>query len=216
MYPIGLRLDGRPCLVAGGGQVAARKVRSLLEAGAAVTLVAPEVVPPLAALAAEGRIRWLVRQAEAEIFAQLEARPLLVFCATDDAAVNEAFGRAAGQAGALVNDAAAPELCDFFVPAAIREGELLVTVSTGGASPALARVLKRRIAAFLGHGWGEWIARLLRLRQRAKERLADSRTREAFWRGALSDRVLDLVEDGEIDKAEAEVKNEIDRFGTQS
>lgn len=216
MYPIGLRLEGRSCLVAGGGQVAARKVRSLLDAGAAVTLAAPEVVPALAALAAEGRIRWLRQRAEAELLEGLQERPFLVFCATDDAAANEAFGRAAHRVGALVNDAAAPELCDFFVPAAIREGELLVTVSTGGASPALSRALKKRLAAFLGRGWGAWLPRLSRLRESAKERWADSRAREAFWRGALSEHVLDLVEDGEIDKAEAEVKNAIDRFGTQS
>ena len=141
-----LRLEGRAALVAGGGAVAHRKVAGLLAAGAAVTVVAPKLSPPLAALAADGSITWLAQLATAEVFASLP-RALLVFCATDDRAANAAFGKAAKEAGALVNDATTPELCDFFLPAALRDGDLLVTVSTGGASPALARTLKKRLAA---------------------------------------------------------------------
>ena len=140
-----LRLEGRAALVAGGGAVAHRKVAGLLAAGAAVTVVAPKLSPPLAALAADGHITWLAQLATAEIFASLP-RALLVFCATDDRAANAAFGKAAKEAGALVNNATAPELCDFFLPAALRDGDLLVTVSTGGASPALARTLKKRLS----------------------------------------------------------------------
>ena len=114
-----LRLEGRAALVAGGGAVAHRKVRGLLAAGAAVTVVAPKLSPPLAALAADGRIAWLAQLATAEVFASLP-RALLVFCATDDRAANAAFGKAAKEAGALVNDATTPGLCDFFLPAALR------------------------------------------------------------------------------------------------
>ena len=149
MYPIDLRLEGRAALVAGGGAVAHRKVAGLLAAGAAVTVVAPELVPPLAALAADGSITWLAQLATAEVFASLP-RALLVFCATDDRAANAAFGKAAKEAGALVNDATTPELCDFFLPAALHDGDLLVTISTGGASPALARTLKKRLGRELG------------------------------------------------------------------
>ena len=153
-----LRLEGRAALVAGGGAVAHRKVRGLLAAGAAVTVVAPKLSPPLAALAADGRIAWLAQLATAEVFASLP-RALLVFCATDDRAANAAFGKAAKEAGALVNDATAPELCDFFLPAALRDGDLLVTVSTGGASPALARMRQRLIWMLLPGARGRQLAR---------------------------------------------------------
>lgn len=215
MYPMNLRLEGRAALVAGGGAVAHRKVAGLLAAGAAVTVVAPKLSPPLAALAADGRITWLAQLATAEVFASLP-RALLVFCATDDRAANAAFGKAAREAGALVNDATAPELCDFFLPAALRDGDLLVTVSTGGASPALARTLKKRLAARLGASWGDWLERLAALREEAKERIEGSAGREAFWRAALSEHILNLVEEDRLDEAEAEIRHALDCFGTES
>ncbi|WP_314619937.1 bifunctional precorrin-2 dehydrogenase/sirohydrochlorin ferrochelatase [uncultured Selenomonas sp.] len=215
MYPIQLCLAGRAVLVAGGGAVAHRKVRGLLAARAAVTVVAPELSLPLAQLAAEKSIAWLEQLATEAVFAALP-RPLLVFCATDDRTANAAFGKAAREAGALVNDATSPELCDFFLPAALRDGDLLVTVSTGGASPALSRALKRRLAAHLGAGWGDWLERLSRLRREARGRIEGSRGREDFWRMALSEHVLDLVEEGRLDEAEAELNHALDRFGTES
>lgn len=215
MYPIHLRMEGAAALVAGGGAVAHRKVKGLLAAGAKVTVIAPKLVPPLAQLAAAGRIAWLRQLATAEIFAAQPA-PRLVFCATDDPEVNAAFGTAAKAAGALVNDATAPELCDFFLPAALCTGDLLVTVATGGASPALSRALKKRLAAFLGAGWSAWLVRLAPLRREVKTRIKESRRREEFWRTALSDDTLDLVEAERIDEAEAKVRHALDSFGTES
>ena len=215
MYPIHLRIEGQAALVAGGGAVAHRKTLGLLAVGAAVTVVAPELTPALAALAAAGRIAWLKRHASADVFASRTA-PRLVFCATDDPMVNAAFGKAAKEAGALVNDATAPELCDFFLPAALRDGDLLVTVSTGGASPALARTLKKRLAARLGASWGAWLERLSHLREDAKTRIKGGRAREDFWRTALSEQLLDLVEAGRLDEAEAEVRHALDGFRTES
>ena len=202
MYPIDLRLEGRAALVAGGGAVAHRKVAGLLAAGAAVTVVAPELVPPLAALAADGHITWLAQLATAEVFASLP-RALLVFCATDDRAAKAAFDKAAKEAGALVNDATTPGLCDFLLP-------------TGGASPALARTLKKRLAARLGASWGDWLERLAALREEAKERIEGSAGREAFWRAALSEHILNLVEEDRLDEAEAEIRHALDCFGTES
>lgn len=202
-------------LVAGGGAVAHRKVRGLLAARAAVTVVAPELSPPLAQLAAEKSIAWLEQPATEAVFAALP-RPLLVFCATDDRTANAAFGKAAREAGALVNDATTPGLCDFFLPAALRDGDLLVTVSTGGASPALARTLKKRFAARLGASWGDWLERLAALREEAKERIEGSAGREAFWRAALSEHILNLVEEDRLDEAEAEIRHALDCFGTES
>ena len=137
-------------------------------------------------------------------------------CATDDRAANAAFGKAAREAGALVNDATTPGLCDFFLPAALRDGDLLVTVSTSGASPALARTLKKRLAARLGASWGDWLERLAGLREEAKERIEGSAGREAFWRTALSEHILNLVEEDRLDEAEAEIRHALDCFGTES
>ena len=214
-----LRLEGRAALVAGGGAVAHRKVAGLLAAGAAVTVVAPKLSPPLAALAADRSITWLAQLATAEVFASLP-RALLVFCATDDRAANAAFGKAAKEAGALVNDATAPELCDFFLPAALRDGDLLFTVSTGGASPALARTLKKRFAARMGASWEPApiavCTSFVKLREEAKERIEESAGRETFWRAALSEHILNLVEESRLDEAEAEIRHALDCFGTES
>lgn len=215
VYPIHLRLEGSGALVAGGGAVAHRKVAGLLLAGAIVTVVAPRLVAPLLALKEARRITWLEQHITPALF---KAAPIykLVFCATDDREVNAAIGKAARKAGALVNDATAPELCDFFLPSAIRLGDLLVTVATGGISPALSRALKKRLAAHLGKNWSDWLKRLARLRRKVKEHIKESRQREMFWRTVFSKQLLDLVEEGKLNEAEAEIRYALDCFGSKS
>lgn len=166
-YAMALRPAGRSCLVVGGGGVAARKVRSLVEAGAAVTVVAPKLGADLAAEWSTGA-SWTW---ERRVFATTDvAGRLLVIAATDDRDVNRAVATAATQAGALVNVADDPEAGDFFVPSVVQRGPLQLTVSTGGAAPAVAAAIRRRLEAAFPPEWGEAVALVGRARREALER----------------------------------------------
>ncbi|HKX05728.1 MAG TPA: bifunctional precorrin-2 dehydrogenase/sirohydrochlorin ferrochelatase, partial [Methylomirabilota bacterium] len=144
-YPLCLEMAGRPCLVVGGGPVAERKVAGLLDAGAWLTVVSPTATESLHAWARADRIRLVEREYTA---ADLAGHSV-VFVATDDERVNAAVARDARAAGLLINAADDPAHCDFILPAVVRRGDLTVAVSTGGASPALARTVRDEIGAFL-------------------------------------------------------------------
>lgn len=166
MYPIVLKLDAVPCLVVGGGAVAARKVAQLLTAGAAVTVLAPELGEELQPLAQRGTVRHLPRLYRAGDVAPFR----LVFAATSSREVNREVYREAAGRGVLVNSVDDPEGCSFYVPSILRRGDLLVAVSTSGKVPALARRLREYLQEKLAPGLGEELERLHALRTRLRER----------------------------------------------
>lgn len=158
-YPAFLDLQGTPCVVVGGGGVAWRKAKSLLACGARVTVVSPEVVHPLAALARRGRITWCRRRFRGSDL----NRAFLVIAATDDQGVNRAVSARARARRRLVNVVDQPALCTFILPSVMSRGALTMAISTGGASPALSKWLRRDLAA----RYGAWAPRLLE-RMRAR------------------------------------------------
>lgn len=169
VYPVMLDLTGRDALVVGGGVVGARRALGLLDAAARVTLVAPEVTPELADLALDGRIVWHQRTFDpADI-----AEKTLVFAATGVEAVDSEVVSAARAAGVLANAADDLARCDFHVPAVARRGDIVIAVGTGGAAPALAARLRDRFAASLGPEWERLAALLGRVRDLARDRIAD-------------------------------------------
>ncbi len=167
-YPIFLNLRGRRCMVVGGGRVAERKVRTLLRAQASVRVISPELTPLLAQLATRGVIdvvRRPYRKGDLKGRAH-KGVPLLVFAATDEPAVQQAVREEAEAVGALVNIADDREHSTFLVPASFAQGDLQVAISTAGASPALARNLRRRLQVMLGR---EYEAHLGFLREARRE-----------------------------------------------
>ena len=153
MYPITLNLQGRCCLVVGGGAVAERKVQGLLAAEAKVSLVSPELSPALRELAQAGHIGWQQRAFVPED----AAGAFLIFAATNRPLVQQAVLRAAQEAGVLVNVADMPEACDFQVPAVLRRDDLLLSVATSGASPALLlRSEERRVGKECRSRWSPY------------------------------------------------------------
>jgi len=190
-YPVNLLVAGRSCLVVGGGTVALEKVDGLLEAEAVVTVVAPEVVPELA-----------------ERPVTIERRPYrdgeagehrLVVVATDDPAVNARVAADAEAAGVWVNAADDVDNCTFTLPARVRRGDLLLTVSTGGRSPGLASWTRKRLEAEFGPEW----AVLLDLLADARDELrAQGRsTLGVDWHAALDSGMLELVREGQLAEA---------------
>jgi precorrin-2 dehydrogenase / sirohydrochlorin ferrochelatase len=188
-YPVNLVLDGRRCLVVGGGKVALRKVEGLLACGGRVTVVAPRINPDLRALSG----------------VMIEERPWrpedmdgmwLVIAATDDPSVNRAVYDAGQRAGVWVNGADDPANCSFTLPSVVRRGDLQVTVSTGGRSPALSTWLRRRLEGEIGPEYAVLLDLLATERDGLKA--AGVSTEGLDWRSALDSDMLDLIRTGDL------------------
>jgi precorrin-2 dehydrogenase/sirohydrochlorin ferrochelatase len=194
-FPVSLELAGQPCVVIGGGAVAERRIEALLAAGAAVTVVSPQLTPVLSGMAAVARIRHLARP-----YRPGDLRGArLALAATDDPAVTAAVAGEARMLGVWLNAADDPAHCDFMLPAVVRRGVLTVAVASGGASPALTRALREHLDAALGSEWaalGE-LAAETRRELRSRGRTADG----AAWRRALGADVRALLADGRVDEA---------------
>lgn len=208
MYPINLILDDKPCVVLGGGHVALRKVKGLLDAKAKVTVISPEIVAELAELAAEKRIVWqrkCYEQGDLDDF-------ILAICAIGNEKINAEVQREAKQKKVILNVVDRLEFCDFALPAKIRRGDLLVTFSTNGKSPALSRYLRCKMEREFDETYANWLDKLVQLRKEAIEKLPTSDDREIFWRSALSDEVMELVKNKKYDEAEASIRDAISSF----
>jgi precorrin-2 dehydrogenase / sirohydrochlorin ferrochelatase len=182
LYIACLILTGRPCLVVGGGEIGLEKVEGLLACGAAVTLVSPEAVPELAELAEEGSIHWERREYRPE---DLEGT-FLVVAATGSTDVNIAVHDDAERREMLVNVVDVPPLCNFILPAIVRTGPLAIAISTSGASPALAKRLKREIAEVYGEPYARLAVMLNDVRGWAKDTLPTYQDRKEFFEGIVN------------------------------
>src|SRR5213082_3127409 len=177
-----LRLDGRRCLVVGGGEVGLEKVEGLLACGADVTLVAPDAVPELEELAREGSIRWERRAYEP---ADLEGA-FLAIASTDDTDVNIRVYEDAEARSMLVNVVDVRPLCNFILPAIVRTGPLAVAISTAGASPALAKRMKREIGELFGEPYATLAVLLNDVRGWAKATLPTYQDRKEFFESIVN------------------------------
>jgi siroheme synthase-like protein len=191
LYPINLRLKGAPCLVVGGGKVAMGKVLGLLEAEAAVTVVAPEIADDIAALGVRHE-RRAYRTGDL-------AGYRLAIAATGDPDVNRAVFLEGEASGVWVNAADDPDNCTFTLPARIRRGPLLVTFATGGNSPALATWLRRRYTDEFGPEYEVLIQLLAEARSELRER--GMSTEGPGWQRALDSGMLDLIREGDLAEA---------------
>ena len=200
-----LRLKGRRCLVVGGGDVGLEKVEGLLACDADVTLVAPEAHPALVELAEEGSIRW-------------EQRPfqdgdldgcLIAIAATNDTDVNIGVFDAAEKRSMLVNVVDVPPLCNFILPAIVRTGPLAVAISTAGASPALAKRMKREIAEMFGEPYATLAVLLNDARGWAKGTLPTYQDRKEFFESIVNGDPdpIELLRRGEVDGVRALIQS---------
>ena len=177
-----LRLTGRRCVVVGGGDIGLEKVEGLLACGGDVVLIAPEAIPALQDLAAEGSIAWERREYET---ADLEAT-FIAIAATNDTDVNIRVFNDAERRAMLVNIVDVPPLCNFILPAIVRTGPLAIAISTAGASPALAKRIKREIADTYGPEHARLAELLNDTRGWAKGNLPTYQDRKAFFEGIVN------------------------------
>ncbi|MEZ6930637.1 siroheme synthase CysG [Aeromonas sp. S16(2024)] len=179
--PIFCRLDNKPVLLVGGGEVAERKARLLLDAGAQLTVVAPELDPELAELATNGSIEWLAGEFASE---QLAGKWLVV-AATDRREVNALVYQSANQARIFANVVDDPKRSSFIMPSIIDRSPLMVAISSGGKAPVLARLLREKLEALLPQHLGAVAAFAGGLRERVKARFATMGERRRFWERLL-------------------------------
>lgn len=207
LYPIFADLAGRPVLVVGGGGVAERKVAALLEAGADVHVGAPEFTPNLVAWAQQQRISLICGRF---VESWLDQR-WLVIAATGDADVNAAVAAAAQQRRIWANVVDDAQRSSFQVPAVIDRSPLIVAVSTAGAAPVLARLVREKIERLLDPSLGELAALAERWRVRIRERLASLVQRRRFLERLFQGRVANLVQRGQIAIAETTLEKELEQ-----
>lgn len=199
LFPLFADLQGREVLVVGGGQVAARKIKALLQAGALVTVGAPDLQAEIGQLALDGRVKAIQGEFDP---AWLEGK-WLVIAATDDRGVNAAVSDAAGRRRMLANVVDDPELSSFQVPSIVDRAPLVIAISSGGAAPVLARRLRERIESLFDHSLGA-LARLAHhYRQDIRRHHVDMGARRSFYDWMFDGPVAALLRAGKADQAEA-------------
>ncbi|MBM2885351.1 siroheme synthase CysG [Chromobacterium amazonense] len=204
-FPIFLKLRQQPCLVVGGGEVALRKARLLLAAGARLQVVAPELAPELAQLASEGALTHLAARYAAE---QLDGQRLVVV-ATDDRVVNHQVAADAEARGILVNVVDDPAASRYISPAIIDRSPLMVAVASGGSVPVLARSIRARLESLIPAGYGRLARFGASFRDAVKARFPDVDARRRFWETVLEGPLADAVMNGDEAAARAEMEARI-------
>lgn len=194
-YTISLDLFQKDCLVVGGGQVAERKVRSLLECGARVKVISPEITPGLGKLAAEGLILYR------EGFYQDSdlTGVFLVIGATDSEEVNRRVADDCAARNLVVNIVDDPGKGNFFVPAVVRRGALTIAVSTEGKSPMLARKIREELERAYGPQFSEFLELLGQLRERVVNNETSEQKKRNLLEELVSEEILDLLKEGRLE-----------------
>jgi precorrin-2 dehydrogenase/sirohydrochlorin ferrochelatase len=203
-YPITLQLAGKRVLIIGGGKVAERKAPALIDAGANLFIISPEIDESLRGLS----FNWLHEEYSQRALSLV--RPILVFAATNKPELNQQIAQDAYRANCLVNLASDPEVSDFHNMAVVERGIFTIGISSNGASPALLNLVKERITAVLSDGLvtlGTWLGNL---RSKAKSTIEKQEDRQALYNRIVSSNVLALLEAGKHEEAQALFKQLID------
>ncbi|MHB0866822.1 MAG: precorrin-2 dehydrogenase/sirohydrochlorin ferrochelatase family protein [Thermoleophilia bacterium] len=200
LYPVNLKVEGRLCVIIGGGRVALRKAESLLACGAEIKVISPALDTGFEVW--HGRLEHVARPYR---WGDLDGA-FLAIAATDDDAVNRAVVEEAHGRHLLLNVVDKPEQCNFYVPATVRRGELLVTVSTGGELPALSSRLRQQLQEEFPEAWAEALTLLGEARRQVIDRV-DDETKKAQCLGELAAlNLVRLLQSGGAEAAESEIE----------
>ena len=197
-YPVFLNIQGKRCVVIGGGKVALRKVKMLLDCGAKVSIISPKPHPEILRLSKERPIHLIQRDYEPQ---DIKKAAITIAC-TDVKGVNRKVADEAKKAGVLVNVADDPEPSDFILPSFFRRGDLTVAVSTSGKSPALARKIRIKLEKSFGKEYASLLSLIGEVRSTLKKKgyIVDAEA----WQEALDlDLLIQLVRSGQRNKAKA-------------
>lgn len=211
--PIFINIKQQPCLIVGGGAVAARKADLFIQSGAEVTVVAPALKTEMQFHLSHQKIKW-VEDTFSESLMQQLPKPKLVISATDDEGVNQAVYHYCQALEVPVNVADQTEYCDFILPAIVDRDPMIVAVSTGGRSPILARVMKARLESMIPQGFSRLADMVGRYRQKVKDAISDLDGRKAFWEDLLQGLFIDKVVSGKAEEAENQLQAKIEALST--
>lgn len=197
-YPIFLKLEDRPCVVIGGGNIAERKVYALLSAGARICVISPTLTTKLQQRVVAEEITHLSREYAGETDI---ADVFLVIAATNSRAINAEIATIANKMNTLVNIVDNPALCSYIVPSVVDRSPVTIAVSTGGASPVLARQLRMKLETMVPASCGELASITEEYRDKVKQHFATGEQRKHFWENALKGQFAELVYAGHKDQA---------------
>ena len=206
-FPVFLKISDRPCLVVGGGEVASRKIKQLLNAGASVTVVAPDINQAVEQLLRENKIHHI---ADTYSIHYLEQKHLII-AATSDQAVNEKISQDAQQRCIPVNVVDSPALCSFIVPSTVNRDPVHIAISTGGASPVLARLLRTKLESFIPSGFGRLGRLMADFRERVKQRYPDMTQRRRFWERIINGPITEMFLAGQEKAGMQALERELSR-----
>jgi len=198
-YPIHLNVKGKKCVIIGGGKVAYRKACSLREAGAETVVVSPEFCPEIT----DEKGVTLVKETYDEGFLD---GALLVIASTNNEAINQKVAFDAGKRNIIVNVVDYPELCSFIVPSTINRGDLCISISTGGASPAVAKRIREELEDIFGAEYGWYLDLLKKMRDVAMSDVNDKAKRRKILQRLAGKDILEIVKIKGVKDAEAKMR----------
>lgn len=205
MYPAFLNITGRLCVVIGGGRVAERKVKGLLQADAYVRVISPEVTPELASLARQGKIDWRNKSYN---YPDID-KAFLVFAATSSREIQQLISTQAHANKQLVNVADDPEGCNFHVPATVRRGGLSLAISTGGKSPAVASQIKQQLDNEFGPEYETLLDIMALVRQKtgAATDMMSQADRKKIYKKIVQSDIIHWIKTGQVDRLQAHLQD---------
>jgi siroheme synthase-like protein len=207
-YPVYLNLAGKKCVILGGGLVAEGKVPALLDAGVKLTVISPQATRRIQQAARRGDLEWQPREYQP---GDLEGASLVI-AATNVWSVNQEISQEAERLGILLNVADDPDLCTFIAPALVKRGAVTLAISTGGASPALARKLRETLAQEPVLAWADLAGVLAQVRKELKQRRAAVDPER--WQCCLTPDLLELAQQGREDEARSRLLERLQDGGT--
>lgn len=192
-YPIFLDVRGRPCLIVGGGEVAARKIEGLLKAVARVTVISPEITGPIRKHAEEGKVRHI-----AKFYQKGDLKGYFIaYAATGVAEVDEQMAEDARSEGVLLNVVDCPSLCGFITPSLLERGDLTIAIATGGKSPGFAKLVSRQLEKVIGPEYGEALRIVAAKRKEIMECCASAQERRTMLEAFMAFSVSELLRQGD-------------------
>jgi len=191
-YPICLKITNKRCVIVGGGAVGARKAEGLIVCGARVVVFSRDLAPSLEKLKQEG----LIEHVEADYEASCLSGAFMVIGATDSDEVNRTIAADAGALGIMVNIADDPGQCDFILPAVVRQGDLLISVSTGGKSPALAKQLRAELESSFGQEYAMLLDIMADVRKERMARGCAAEDNKRIFTALVNSDILDHIRAG--------------------
>ena len=208
-YPINLNIENKKCTVVGGGKVALRKILSLLDCGAKIEVIAPEVCEEIFQLSKQKKITLIQEKYSAEKI----STGMILIAATNDFELNKKILRDGRNKNFLVNVVEGES--DFNVPSKVERGDFLLTISTGGNSPAFSKFVRENLDQEFSADFGEGLKIISQRRQEVKKLLQNHEDRKNFWRRILTPELWQLLKKGELEKVEEIIKNAVESAGAE-